>query len=164
MPAQSPVQPPKTWLVPGAAASVTAVPERKCALQVPAVQEMPAGVLVTVPAPATVTVSVRSFRNVAVTLAAADRATLHEPAPVQPPLQPANDESAAGVATRVTAVLRSNAALQVDPQLMPAGLEVTVPLPSPAPDTLSVTLSGTLPPAVEPPHAMESTHDRTAHP
>jgi hypothetical protein len=41
-------------------------------------------------------------------------------------------EPVAAVAVRVTLALASKAALQVAPQSMPAGVEVTVPLPVPA--------------------------------
>src|SRR5512143_514126 len=51
---------------------------------------------------------------------------------VQPlPLQPVNVEPAAGVATRATTVPLLNDAEQVLPQLRPAGLLVTVPMPVP---------------------------------
>ena len=52
---------------------------------------------------------------------------------VQPdPLQPAKVDPAAGVAVKVTAVPLLYVPEQVLPQLMPAGLLVTVPLPVPA--------------------------------
>jgi hypothetical protein len=51
---------------------------------------------------------------------------------VQPaPDQPVNDEPPAADAVSVTAVPALNVAVQVEPQLMPAGLEVTVPVPEP---------------------------------
>src|SRR5206468_6756942 len=49
-----------------------------------------------------------------------------------PPLQPVKVEPAAGLAVRVTAVPLAKLAEQVAPQLSPAGLLVTVPLPVPA--------------------------------
>ena len=61
------------------------------------------------------------------------------PVPVHEPLQPANVDPLAAVAVSVTAALPPKLALQVVPQLMPAGADVTVPLPVPA----FVTLSGT---------------------
>jgi len=48
------------------------------------------------------------------------------------PVQPVKVEPAFGVAVSMTDVPESNGALQVDPQLIPGGLEVTVPLPVPA--------------------------------
>ena len=58
--------------------------------------------------------------------------TWQEPVPVQAPLQPAKAEPAAGAWLRVTTVPELKLALQVAPQLMPVGEEVTVPLPVPA--------------------------------
>jgi len=48
-----------------------------------------------------------------------------------PPDQPAKVETLSGVAVRVTTVLEMNVVEQSLPQLMPAGEEVTVPLPGP---------------------------------
>ena len=55
--------------------------------------------------------------------------------PEQAPLQPRNPYGGSGVAVSVTEVPKGNDALQVPPpflQLIPAGLEVTVPVPVPA--------------------------------
>jgi hypothetical protein len=60
------------------------------------------------------------------------------PVPEQAPLQPANTEPPAGVAVRVTEVPVLKLAVQVGPQLMPAGALLTEPLLVPA----SVTLTG----------------------
>ena len=58
---------------------------------------------------------------------------------IQPlPLQPVNVEPAAGVATRATTVPRLNDAEQVLPQLRPAGLLVTIPVPVPTVETATV--------------------------
>jgi hypothetical protein len=46
-----------------------------------------------------------------------------------PPLQPLNVLPEVGVAVRLTEVPRANDAVQVEPQLMPAGELVTVPGP-----------------------------------
>ena len=54
------------------------------------------------------------------------------PAPLQAPLQPVNEEPAAGVAVKVTLEPELKVALQVVPQLMPPGLLTTVPWPLPA--------------------------------
>src|SRR5437016_6064222 len=57
---------------------------------------------------------------------------LQVPVPVQPPpLQPVKVEPPSAAAVKVTAVSRLNCALQVDPQLIPEGELVTVPLPAP---------------------------------
>jgi hypothetical protein len=75
--------------------------------------------------------------NVAVTLVFEVRVTTQVPVPVQPPPdQPENVDPAAGVADNVTDVPLVNGAEQVEPQLMPAGLLVTVP--DPLPDLLTV--------------------------
>ena len=51
--------------------------------------------------------------------------------PVQAPLQPAKVEPVAALAVRVTLVFPRYSSLQLLPQLMPAGLLVTVPEPVP---------------------------------
>ena len=77
--------------------------------------------------------------NVAVTLCAALIVTVQGAVPEHPPpVQPVKRESPFGVAVRVTTVPLVKLALQVLPQLIPAGLEVTVPVPVP----LLVTVSG----------------------
>jgi hypothetical protein len=71
--------------------------------------------------------------KLAVTLAAAFMVTLHVPVPEQPaPLQPLKFDPPAALAVRVTTVPLLYGAAQVAPQLIPAGLDVTVPLPVPA--------------------------------
>src|SRR5712664_3307027 len=103
---------------------------------------MPAGalVIVPVPAPALLTVSVKDcWAKVAVTEVAALIVTVQVPVPVQlPPLQPLKVEPAAGAAVRVTAVPLANEAAQVAPQETPAGALVTMPLPAPPLLTVSV--------------------------
>src|SRR5206468_12731125 len=78
--------------------------------------------------------------NVAVTLVAAFIVTAHVvPEPEQPPpLQPANVEPPAGLAVSVTEVPELYEAEQVAPQLIPAGFDVTVPLPEPGLLTVGV--------------------------
>jgi len=91
-------------------------------------QLIPAGLLVTVPLPLLVTVSFGL--KVAVTVLDADMLTLQvAPLTVAQPLQLANCQPVAGVAVRVTVLFSAKGALQVAPQLIPAGLLVTVPLP-----------------------------------
>ena len=62
--------------------------------------------------------------------------TTHEPVPVQSPLQPAKVLPEDGVAVRVTLASLLKLPVQVEPQLMPAGLLVT--LPEPLPDLVTV--------------------------
>ena len=72
------------------------------------------------------------------TVVAAVMATVQVPVPAQPPPdQPVNVEPVAGAAVRVTVVPWSNGEVQVAPQLMPAGAELTVPAPVPAGATVS---------------------------
>jgi len=78
-------------------------------------------------------------KKVAVTDWAAFIVTTQLPVPLHPaPLQLPNTDPLAGVAVNVTDVPLANDALHVAPQLIPAGLLVTVPLPLPALVTLRV--------------------------
>jgi hypothetical protein len=76
--------------------------------------------------------------KVAVTEVAAFMVTVHPAIPLHAPLQPVKLDVASGMAVRVTTVPASKAAEHVAPQLMPAGLELTVPPPLPALVTLRV--------------------------
>ena len=76
--------------------------------------------------------------NVAPTVAAAFMVTLQVDVPLQAPVQPAKVELAAGVGVSVTAVPAAKLAMHVVPQLMPAGVLVTLPVPVPE----AVTVSG----------------------
>src|SRR5207237_4504109 len=81
--------------------------------------------------------------NVAVTVVAALTVTVQAPGPEQPPpLQPLKVEPAAGAAVSVTAVPLAKLAAQVAPQVMPAGLLVTLPAPVPALETVRVKVCG----------------------
>ena len=72
------------------------------------------------------------------TVVAAESVTVQVPAPEQPPpLQPVKVEPAAGAAVSVTAAPLAKLAAQVAPQLIPAGLLVTVPVPAPAAVTVN---------------------------
>ena len=135
-----PLQPVKVEPAAGVAVKVIVVPFAYAAMQV-APQEIPAGLLVTVPIPGPVllTVSVEACRaKVAVTLVAALSVTVQVPVPEQPPpLQPVKVEPAVGAAVNVTAVPLANAAEHVAPHEIPAGLLVIVPVPVPPGLTVS---------------------------
>jgi hypothetical protein len=106
VPVQAPDQPPKVDDPPGRAVKVTTLPSAKPALQVPG-QEMPAGeeVMVPVPLPAAVTLSVRPPRvKVAVRLAVELMVMVQAPVPVQGPDQPVKVEPALARAFSVTTV------------------------------------------------------------
>jgi hypothetical protein len=94
------------------------------------------GVVVTVevlPCPIPIVTGLLPLLKVAVTAVAAVNVTTHVPVPVQPPpFHPANVEPSAGLAVNVTCVPLAKPAEHVDPQLIPAGLLVTVPDPVPA--------------------------------
>jgi len=74
---------------------------------------------------------------VAVTDVFADNVTLQLAVPLHAPDHPANVEPEFGAALSDTAVPLTKLALHVDPQLMPAGLLVTVP--APVPEFVTVT-------------------------
>jgi len=134
VPLHAPLHPPKTEPPAGAAVRVTSVPDAKLALHT-CPQLIPAGLLLTVPdpVPASVTLNVGDGElKVAVTVRLWVTVTLHVVAPLQAPDQPAKTEEPVGVAVRVTSVPGGKLALQVFPQLMPAGLLLTVPVPVPA--------------------------------
>jgi len=78
---------------------------------------------------------------VAVTDVLALRFTVHAPLPEHPPpLQPENTEPLAAAAVRVTLVPLEKLAEQVLPQLIPAGVLLTVPPPVPDLATVRVKL------------------------
>ena len=94
VPKQSPVQPIKAEPSSGFAVRVTLLPLANLALQV-GPQSIPAGVLVTNPAPDLATFRVKVlgiwlFTKVALALLAESMATTHGPMPLQAPLQPLN--------------------------------------------------------------------------
>jgi hypothetical protein len=135
VPLQAPLQPANVEPVSGAAVKLTTVPLAKLAEHV-APQEIPEGVLVTVPVPvpllATVRVKGPGFAvKLALTDFAASMVTLHAPVPLQAPLQPANVEPESGVAVRFTTAPLSKFAEHVGPQEIPAGELATVPVPVP---------------------------------
>ncbi len=142
VPLQAPPQPVNVQPLAGVSFSVTCVPLPKFALQVEP-QLMPVGELVTVPLPVSLTESVNSCVNVADTLSAALMVTMQLPVPLQAPLQPVKVPPLAGVAVRVTCDPPVKLALQVEPQLIPAGVLATVPLP------FTLTLSVASPPPLD---------------
>ena len=109
-------------------------------------QVIPTGLEETEPVPVPVldTVSENVCRvNCAVTDFAASTVTTHVPVPEHPaPDQPVKFEPVAGVAVNVTTVPFVYELEQVAPQLIPAGLDVTVPLPFPLLDTETPKPSG----------------------
>jgi hypothetical protein len=116
-------------------------------------QLIPAGLLVTVPVPVPALVTVRITLlltlKVAVTASAALIVTEQVPVPVQPsPLQPANVDPVAAAAVSTTTCPLVKLAEHVAPQLIPAGLLVTVPVPVPALRTVRVSLLPVLKDAV----------------
>jgi len=126
----------------GAAVSVTVLPALIALVfvQVPEVAPdvtvqlmppVPLTVPLPVPAPDTVTVVAL---NVAVTDCAAVMLTVQAPVPEQAPPQPTNEVPAGALALRETDVPWTKFALQVAPQLMPAGELVTLPEEAPDPD------------------------------
>jgi hypothetical protein len=146
VPLQGPDQPAKFELPLGFAVSVKTVPCTKLALQFEP-QLIPAGLLITVPSPDpdlfTVSVAVGARLNVATTAFSPGAITVVQvPVPVHPPpLQPANIDPDDGVAVSVTILPVGNEALQLFPQLIPAGVLVTVPVPVPI--LLTVRVEGT---------------------
>ena len=74
--------------------------------------------------------------NEAVTERSPDSCTWQVPVPLHAPLHPPNTEPLAGVAASVTHCPSAKEAVQTEPQLMPAGVLVTVPDPAPVFDTV----------------------------
>jgi hypothetical protein len=143
VPEQSPDQLEKTDPASGVAINVTDTLLAYEAEQV-APQLIPLGVEVTVPVPdpALLMVSVNTWGGIGVNIAVTDlvvsMVTVQGPVPVQtPPDQPKKTVSAAGVAVNVTDVPLAYEAEQVAPQLIPLGVEVTVPDPNPTLVTVS---------------------------
>jgi hypothetical protein len=115
------------------ASSVTDVPSANCAEHL-APQSIPSGAETTRPDPWTATRTARDCpggivpaRNVARTDASTLMATVHPSVPEHAPSQPLKVEPAADVAVKVTGPV--NVAVQVLPQSIPAGADVTVPSP-----------------------------------
>ena len=60
------------------------------------------------------------------------KVTVQEPVPLQSPDQLENSEPTLGAAVKVTLVSTANVWVHVDPQSMPLGALLTLPLPVPA--------------------------------
>jgi len=82
--------------------------------------------------------TMQSRRKVAVTEWFPLMVNAQAPVPEHTPDQPVNLDLEDAVAVNVTAVPWSKACVQAVPQLIPAGLDVTVPVPRPALATASV--------------------------
>jgi len=98
-------------------------------------QEIPFGLLVTVPVPvpSLLTLSVNVWvAKLAVTAFGPSTVTTQFPIPEQTPLHPAKIEKVAGMAVRVATVPPLKNVLQVAPQEIPAGWLVTRPVPEPS--------------------------------
>jgi hypothetical protein len=145
VPLHAPPHPAKVEPPAGAAVNITCVPDWKLALQMDP-QLIPDGSLVTVlepvPVDATERLKLGIAVKVAVTLSAALIVTMQELVPLHPaPDQPAKVDPAAAEAVRVTDELKTNGAAHcLAPQLIPAGVLVTTPLP--VPFSATVKLSG----------------------
>jgi hypothetical protein len=128
-PLHAPLKPEKLEPAAGAAVRLTVLPPANEAVHVPG-QLIPAGVLVTVPLPETVTVSWAA--DVAEKVAETDSllaSTSLQVAPLHAPPNPAKFDPESALAVSVTAVPFVKLAAQLPGQLMPAGALVTVPLP-----------------------------------
>ena len=141
VPWHAPDQPAKVEPASGVAVNTIDVPLLKLAEQVDP-QLMPEGALATVPVPVPASLTLNCTEEglrvkFAVTDAAAVRLTVQLPVPWQAPDQPLKVDPEAGVAVSTTAVPLLNVAEQVEPQLIPAGLLVTVPVPVPESFTVS---------------------------
>lgn len=145
LPLQPPVHPAKDEFAAAVSVSVTWVPLVKLVLQVGA-QLIPPGLLATVPAPASVTVSTTAFwmaLKLAVTCWLALSVNMQVGLlPLQPPVHPANEEFAAAASVRAIEVPLAKLALQEGAHVMPAGLLLTVPPPAPVAWTVSLKEAG----------------------
>src|SRR5215475_1107636 len=143
-PAQAPVQPANTELPVAIAFSVIEVPLVNVLVQSGG-QLIPRAGAETMPVPPgfvawTVTVRVTIRTNVAVTDLGALIVTVQELlCPLQSPPQPMKTELVSAVAVSVTVVPVLNPAEQAVPQLIPAGLDTTRPLPVPLAETVKGT-------------------------
>src|ERR1700730_4066017 len=144
VPLHAPAQPAKYDPAAATAVNVTMLPSAKVSQQL-APQSMPAGSEVTRPPPVPVSVTWSACccggmrTKVAKTCVSDDMTTLHRVAPVHAPPQLSKRQPGAGCTAKETEMPPPNAATQVRPQSMPAGLETTLPWP------LTATLRPNLP-------------------
>ena len=97
-------------------------------------QFIPAGKLEIIPVPPPPRITVTGYSCVisAPIARSALRTTAHGSVPTHAdPVQPSNDVPGVGMAVKVTLVAGGNAAVQVEPQSIPAGLEIIFPTPDP---------------------------------
>ena len=87
------------------------------------------------------TLSLRLLTKFAVTLVLDEKVMLQAAVPLQPPVQPPNVNPASGMAFKVTVVPAVKLERQLVPQLIPAGLLVTLPLPAPTVVTALTTFA-----------------------
>ena len=145
VPVQAPLHSVNSEPGPATAFSSTAFPSSYSKLQVEP-QSMPAGVEVTVPAPVpdleteSLNFGLGRSLNSAVTSLAALIVALQATVPEQAPLHLTNSEPASALAFSSTSVPDSYSAEQVEPQSMPAGMLVTLPVPVPDLETVSLNL------------------------
>lgn len=130
VPEHAPDHPAKLESDAGAAVSLTVVPALNTVEQVWP-QSMPAGLLITVPlpGPAKDIEIIPGVTKVAPTFISAFKTRVQFPVPEQAPDQPANEFEGDGAAVSVIEVPAGKLALQVVPQLIPAGALVTLPEP-----------------------------------
>ena len=141
VPLQAPDQPPNVEPSAGVAVRVISVPCRNCAWQF-APQSMPSGTPTTVPLPVPLLLTLSGSGSSA-KCATTDRAPSIENVqlpmfPVHAPLQPVKVDPGAATARIVTAAPFAKLASQIKPHAMPARLLVSVPLPGPPIDAVSV--------------------------
>ena len=132
--AQAPPQPPKVDGDVALAVSVTGVLSSKSDVQVVLQLAIPVGWLVTVPLPVPLLVTVKVFLpgrlKLAVIIWPVLMVTAQDPVPEQPPpFQPPKLEPVSAVAVSVIVVFSSKSKKQMEPQSMPAGKLVILPLP-----------------------------------
>jgi hypothetical protein len=133
-----PVKPATTLSV---AVSVMTVSGGKSAWQIEP-QEMPAGDEVMTPLPPafpfliTVRVGGPAAAKLAVTALSLSKVTVQLPPPLHAPAHPLKTEPASGAAVKVTGVPAGHVKEHADPQSMPAGNDVTEPLPDVVTDSV----------------------------
>jgi hypothetical protein len=138
VPLHAPDHPAKVEFAAAVAVRVTCVAGLKLALHVDP-QLIPEGELVTVPCPVPLrlTDKIGKSLNVAVTDSLLVNVIAQVPEPVHAPDHPAKKELVMADAVNVTCVPLEKLAVHELPQLMPAGVLLTIPAPAPAALTLS---------------------------